>query len=82
MDGIHVHPELGFCTANTQRIIRDPEILCFHHRGRRFRFSGADGLEYHIVWKSIFLTRDIFFRLDGVRGFRLHRNRIWNLGFG
>ena len=81
MDGIHVHAELGFCTANTQRIIRDPEILCFHHRGRRFRFSGADGLEYHIVRKSALFSGYIFFRLDGVGRFRLHGCRIWNLWY-
>ena len=76
MDGIHVHPELSFGTTNTQSIIRDPEILCLHHRGRRFRFSGADGLEYHIVGKSTFFTRDVFLCFDGVSQF----HRGWFFG--
>ena len=76
MDSIHVHAELGLGTAHTQRIVCDPEILCFHHRGRRFRRSGADGLEYHIVGKSTIFTRDVFLCFDGVS--RFHRG--WFFG--
>ena len=57
IDGNHIRPELGFCAADAQLIVHDAEVFRRRLlRCRRLRLGGADGLDFNIKGKMIFLA--------------------------